>query len=306
MKMNAMKLAIPLFVALTYGPSQGLAQSSILGAELGSFAVLGATTVTNTNPETNLPLGPTTITGNVGAWANPEAANDVTGLLATQVSGTIFEGPASGTTFQAVAQGQLTTAYTTLAGLTPNVVGGNLTGQNLGGLTLTSGVYKFDSEALLSGSGVLTLDAQGSADAFWVFQIGSALTTASSSLVDIVNDGGDNAPVFWQIGSSAVLGTDSEFLGNIVALTSITLTTRATIDCGSALARNGAVTMDTNTISIGCNNLAFTPPGEGDEGGGVVTVTPIPEPETYAMLLAGLGVMGFVARRRQRKLAAAA
>ena len=103
----------------------------------------------------------------------------------------------------------------------------------------------FRSSAQLTGT--LTLDAQGNPNAVWVFQIGSTLTTASNSSVVVIN-GGSSCNVFWQVGSSATLGTDTAFAGNILALTSITLNTGASVS-GRALARNGAVTMDTNTIS---------------------------------------------------------
>jgi len=133
-----------------------------------------------------------------------------------------------------------------------------LTGQDLGGQTLLPGVYHFDTSAQLTG--VLTLNAQGSDNALWVFQIGSTLTTASSSVVQIIN-GGPGDGLFWQVGSSATLGTSTSFEGNIVALTSITLNTDAIIPCGRALAENGAVTMDTNYISTGCT--AFAGSGTG-------------------------------------------
>ena len=128
------------------------------------------------------------------------------------------------------------------AGLAPTQ---NLTGQNLGGLTLTPGVYSFSSSAQLTGT--LTLDAQGDPNALFVFQIGSTLTTASNSSVVFIN-GGQGNNTFWQVGSSATLGTGTAFTGNILALASITLTTGANIRCGRALARNGAVTQDHNNI----------------------------------------------------------
>lgn len=126
-----------------------------------------------------------------------------------------------------------------------------MTGIDLGGLTLPSGVYHFDSSAQLTGT--LTLDAQGNNNAFWVFQIGSALTTASSSSVLVINpgsNGGADDGVFWQVGSSATLGTGTTFRGNIVAFTTITLLDNTTMT-GRALARNGAVSLGTgNTITL--------------------------------------------------------
>ena len=111
-----------------------------------------------------------------------------------------------------------------------------MTGQNLGGLTLTPGVYHFDSSAQLTGT--LTLNAEGNNNAYWVFQIGSTLTTASGSSVTVTNfgsNGGSDDGVFWQVGSSATLGTATSFEGNILALASITLDTAATILNGRAL-----------------------------------------------------------------------
>jgi len=198
-----------------------------------SFAVMGSSTVTNT--------GPTTIVGDVGL--NPGTA--VVGFP----PGSVAPGkPGSGGTIDSndalaiSAHNDVITAFNNLAGLPAT---SNLTGQNLGGLTLTPGVYTFDSSAQLTGT--LTLDAGGNANARFDFQIGSTLTTASSSVVRVIN-GGVPDNVFWQVGSSATLGTTTEFEGNILAQTSITLNTRASIACGRALAINGAVTMDTNFI----------------------------------------------------------
>src|SRR6185436_11856059 len=143
------------------------------------------------------------------------------------------------------AQSDVTTAYNAIAGTACNV---DLTGQNLGGLTLTPGVYCFSSSAQLTGT--LTLNAQGNPNALFIFKIGSSLTTASSSSVLLINTGGGtNCNVFWQVGSSATLGTATNFVGNILALTSITLTTGANVS-GRVLARNGAVTMDTNSVVV--------------------------------------------------------
>ena len=191
-----------------------------------AFAVLGGSTVTNT--------GATNITGNLGV--NPGTA--ITGFPPGLVTGTTHAADA----IALQAQTDVTTAYNNLAG---QVVDVDLTGTDLGGLTLAPGVYRFSSSAGLTGA--LTLNAGGNASAVWVFQIGSTLTTASNSSV-IVTNGGQNCNVFWQVGSSATLGTTTNFIGNIIALTSISLTTGATVS-GRALARNGAVTLDTNTVS---------------------------------------------------------
>lgn len=196
-----------------------------------SFAVLGGSTVTNT--------GSTAVHGDLGV----SPGNAVTGFPpGTVVGGTIHAADA----LAGQAQADTTTAYNQLAGQPCTA---DMTGQDLGGKTLTAGVYCFSSSAQLTGA--LTLNAQGSADAVFVFKIGSALTTASGSSVVIIN-GGSPCNVYWQIGSSATIGTTTAFSGNILALTSITLNTGAGVS-GRALARNGAVTLDTNNIgSAGC------------------------------------------------------
>ena len=129
-------------------------------------------------------------------------------------------------------------AYTALAGEACNV---NLTGQDLGGMTLTPGVYCFNVSAQLTGD--LVLDALGNTNAVWVFKIGSTLTTASTSSVTTIN-GGKALNVFWKVGSSATLGTYTRFSGNILALESVTLTNGASL-IGRAFGLTGAVTMDT-------------------------------------------------------------
>ena len=196
-----------------------------------SFAVLGGSTVTNT--------GATVITGNVGVSPGSSVTGFPPGIVA---GGSIHAADA----VAAQAQTDLTTAFNAAAG-TP--CGVDLTGQNLGGLTLTPGVYCFTSSAALTGT--LTLNFQGNPSALFLFKIGSTLITASGSSVVLSNTGGTTCPtnLFWQVGSSATLGTGSTFAGNILALTSITATTGASLT-GRALARNGAVTLDTNTVNI--------------------------------------------------------
>jgi len=204
-------------------------RADLLGTA-ASFAVLAGSTVTNT--------GPTTIAGDLGV--SPGTA--VTGFPPGIVSGTVHEADAVAGT----AQNDLATAYNSLAGLPFNE---NLTGQDLGGMTLLPGVYFFSSSAQLTGT--LTLNAQGNDNALWVFEIGKTLTTASSSVVQVINGGPDDG-LFWQVGSSATLGTGTSFEGSILAAQSITLDTGAMIPCGRALAENAAVTMDTNVISTAC------------------------------------------------------
>ena len=205
------------------------AAASMLGTAQ-NFAVLGGSTVTNT--------GATVVTGDLGVW--PGTA--ITGFPPGIVNGTIHASDA----VAQQAQSDVTTAYNTLAGMAPTQ---DLSGTDLGGLTLQPGVYFFSSSAMLTGT--LTLDAMGDPDALFVFQVSSALTSASSSSVVMINSI-DACDVYWQVGSSATLGTDSAFQGSILALTSITLNTGASLIEGRALARNGAVTMDNNIITASC------------------------------------------------------
>ncbi|KAK3376363.1 hypothetical protein B0T24DRAFT_525785, partial [Lasiosphaeria ovina] len=195
-------------------------QAIDLGTAL-SFAVLAGSSVTNT--------GPSIITGDLGV--SPGTA--ITGFPPGSVIGELHSADA----VASQAQSDLVTAYNVAAGLPSTPLTGDL-----GGRTLVAGFYSFDSSAGLTGT--LTLDAQGNPDSVWVFQIGSTLTTASNSDVLLVN-GASACNVFWQVGSSATLGTGTSFVGSILALTSITVTTGATNN-GGLYARNGAVTLDNN------------------------------------------------------------
>jgi hypothetical protein len=197
-----------------------------LGAAEG-FAVLGASTVTST--------GPTMIAGDLGI--SPGTA--VTGLPPGTMTGTLHAGDA----LALRAQSHLTAVYNALAGAPRTAT---LTGQDLGGLTLTAGVYYFTASAPLNG--VLTLDAQGNPNAVFVFQIGSTLLVAINSSVRMIN-GAQDANVFWQVGSSATLAAGVAFRGNIIALSSITLGQGARVS-GRALARTAAVTMDSSSVFV--------------------------------------------------------
>jgi hypothetical protein len=145
----------------------------------------------------------------------------------------------------AQAQADVTTAYNALKSMPCDVT---LTGQDLGGMTLKAGVYCYASSAAQL-SGALMLDAQGDANAVFVFQIGSTLTTTTNSTVTMIN-GGQACNVFWQVGSSATVGKANKFAGNMLAFASITLMTGTDV-AGRALARTGAVTMDANTVAVG-------------------------------------------------------
>jgi len=202
-------------------------QTAVALGSAAGFAVLAGSTVTNT--------GATTVTGDLGL--SPGTA--VTGFPPGTVVGTIHAGDSTA----AGAIADLTTAYNDAAGRTlcPTTVAGNL-----GGLTLTPGLYKSTSSLEIS-SGDLTLDAQGDANAVFIFQMASTLTTATGLHV-ILAGGAKASNVFWQVGSSATLGTNSAVVGTIMADQSISLNTGATLD-GRALARIAAVTLDTNTVS---------------------------------------------------------
>ncbi|HEY2706098.1 MAG TPA: ice-binding family protein, partial [Candidatus Dormibacteraeota bacterium] len=205
-----------------------LAVSAATAPTLGtdtSFAVLGGSTVTNT--------GPTSITGDLGL--SPGSA--VTGFPPGALNGASHIDDA----VSVQAKSDLTTAYNTAAGQPCTAT---LTG-DLGGRTLTPGVYCYPSAAQLTGT--LTLDGGGDPNSLFLFKVGSTLTTASSSRVALVNGG--PCGVFWQIGSSATLGTDTVFVGTMLVNTSITLNTRAGILPGRALTQTGAVTLDSNHIT---------------------------------------------------------
>jgi len=232
-------LSVPAILTLACGNgrvSQAAAAKSRAPARLtappslgtaGSFSVLGGQTVTNT--------GPTTMSGDLGV--NPGSA--ITGFppgLQTPPGATH-----AGDDVALQAQSDVTTAYDQLAG---DPCAADMTGQDLGGKTLVAGTYCFSSEAQLTGT--LVLDAQFDANAVFIFQIVSKLTTASNASVRLIN-GASPCNIFWQVGSSATIGTGTSFNGNILALTSIALQTGASLD-GRALARNGEVTLDDNVI----------------------------------------------------------
>jgi Ice-binding-like len=294
----AFVLVLPLLAA-------GARADGILGSDLSTFAVLGSSAVVN--------VPPSVITGDVGVWS-AGGANSITGFTSptdSQVTGAVEPGTPSAM----AAQSQLTTAITNLGGLAS--VETPLTG-DLGGLNLSPGVYSFATSAQLTGT-LNLVNPTNIADASWVFLIGTSLTTATGSVVNVDDPGGSDEGVFWDVGTSASLGTDTSFEGNILADASITLITGATDSCGRLLASTGAVTLGMNTVSTGCTSKDTEGGSEGSgtngySGGLTVTTTPnggtvitgggipgstggtggtggtqAPEPGTLVLLLAGLG-----------------
>ncbi|WP_083266569.1 ice-binding family protein [Arthrobacter sp. U41] len=202
----------------------------------GTYSVLGGETVTNT--------GPTTLAGDLGV----NAGSAITGFPPGHAAGATHAGDAQA----GLAQSDLATAYDDAAGRAMTAgVAGDLVGQ-----TLAPGVYK--SSGPLAVSGALTLDGRGNPNSVFIFQVASDLTTASASNIVLTNSA-QACNIYWQVGTSATLGTNSTFNGNILALTSITATNGTTVH-GRALARNGQVTLDTNVFTMpGCATASPTP-----------------------------------------------
>jgi ice-binding like protein len=221
-------IALAIGFALVALPSAAQAQVNL--GTTGSFVVLGGAGVTNT--------GPSVLNGDLGV--SPGTSLPGFGLPAV-VNGATHnnDGVAS------QAQSDLATAYGVAAGQ-PVPPANNLTGTNLGNRRLTAGAYRYSSSAQLTGA--LTLDAEGDPNAQFVFEIGSTLTTASASSVVLVN-GASPCNVYWQVGSSATLGTTTAFQGNLMTLADISLNNGATV-IGRLLARSaGAITLINNYLS---------------------------------------------------------
>lgn len=248
---RALPVGALVLALLVLGGAPALAaEAPVRMGTAASYAVLGGTTVTNT--------GPSLLSGDLGV--SPGSA--VTGFPPGKViHGTTHAADAAA----AQAQRDLTTAFNDAAGRSPS----STVGADLGGRRLSPGVYKGPTLGL---TGTLTLDAHGNPSAVFVFQAGSTLITASSSKVALVN-GAAACNVFWEVGSSATLGTNSVFVGSVLALTSVSATTGASVT-GRLLARNGAVTLDTNTItstSCAAGSTAATPRPSATSSGGTGT-----------------------------------
>ncbi len=254
---------VVLAAAMSIAAPNVAADEVTLGSA-ANYAVLAGSTITSTGSTIinggNVGVSPgTAITGFPPAVITPPYTADAADTAALN------------------AQYDLLIASGVAAGLVPNQI---LTGQDLGGMTLTPGVYHFDSSAQLTGT--LTLNNEGNPDAVFVFQIGSTLTTASNSLVVSINDPSmPGNTIFWQVGTSATLGTGATFEGNILASTSITANSGGAID-GRLLAETGAVTLDDTTL--------WTPPAEVQGSGG----SPVPD-HGSTLLLLSLGLVAVFA-----------
>ncbi len=232
--------------------SNALGATATVGlGSAASFSVLGGSTVTNT--------GPSTMFGDLGLSPGSSVTGAPHVLGATHVDDAVAIG----------AKNDLTTAYNDAASRPSN----GSAGTDLAGQTFTPGVRNASSSLLLS-SGSVTLNAQGDPNAVFIFQIGSTLITGSNTSVSLIN-GAQACNVFWQVGSSATLGTGTRFVGTVMASASITANTAATIH-GRLLAQTGAVTLEDNTITT--SNCASSSSGGGGgssgEGGGTETTTP--------------------------------
>lgn len=231
--LGAVTILVPM--SMLFLSDAGAAASAVPLGTTSGFGVLAGAGITNT--------GPTTVNGDIGTYTT----TSISGTGSMTINGTNEGGDA----LTQQAKVDLVTAYNNAAGQGPTTP---IT-SDLGGRSLTPGVYNSASSVGLTGT--VTLNGGGDANAVFIFQAGSTLTTASGSQVVLTN-GTQACNVFWQVGSSATLGTGSSFLGTVFAAQSITVTTGVTIE-GRVLARNGAVTLDTDTISApSCSSTTST------------------------------------------------
>jgi len=283
MRRTVLSLCLAGLVILIW-PASALAATDPGLATAGNFAVLSGAGMTNT--------GPSWITGAIGA-----SSAGITGFP----PGTAGPQHVGDSTYT-VAETDLVTAYNNATQPTTT----DYTGVNLGGLTLGPGVYNQTTAPTLTGT--LVLDGGGSTTGVWIFRAGSTLVTASGARVTLIN-GAQPCGVFWQVASSATLGTSTTFVGTIMAVASIQMQTGATLN-GRALARTAAVTLDTNRIiqPSGCGYAVpgYVPPPVGNVLPATLGV-PWELRGGFPWLLvigvgAGLGVtaLGLSARRRRR------
>jgi hypothetical protein len=237
-KVRAFLVGAALVLCLT-AANRAAAQAGPAAVYLGSagtYAVLAASTVTST--------GPTVVNGDLGVW--PGTAY-VAGTPAATVNGSVH----AGDVIAQHAQASLNVAYNDAAGRSTAPIG---VAGDLGGKTLAPGLYKSTSSLAITGT--LTLHGNG----VYIFQVASALTVGTGGTI-VLSGGATAANVFWQVGSSATLGTAADFKGTIMALASVTMATGAKLE-GRALALHGAVTLDSNNVTIPLHNavLVVLPP----------------------------------------------
>lgn len=265
--------SIVALAALLLAPAALTAQSILLTA--ADFTLLGGSAVTSTTA-----TGTVISNGDVGLA--PGATSGIVGFPpAVIINGALI--PTGGVTTQ--ARLDLIAASVFLAGLAADT---DLTGADLGGLTLAGGVYHFESAAGLTGA--LILDAQGQNNVSWIFQIGTTLTASANSSVTVTNlgtNGGADNALFWNAGTEITFGANSDIAGNYLSGTSITLGVSA--DGGARLLALAAISLDQDQID------AFGSPGGGDWTGGLAS---IPEP-TATLWLAPLAALGFAVSRRR-------
>jgi LPXTG-motif cell wall-anchored protein len=296
----ALALSVASVLALAFASPASAAQDPVQLGTATSFAVLAGTGIVNT--------GPTTVSGTNGGDMGSSPTTTFDGEASVTTTGTKYI-EVAGSAVVDGAKTDLVLAYNDAASRGPTTT----IAANLGGQTLVPGVYNSGSSIGLTG--VLTLDAGGDEEAVFIFQAGSTLTTASASSIALLN-GAQACNVFWQVGSSATFGTGSSFVGTVMAMESITATTGATFN-GQLLARDGAVTLDTNTIVN--DACTFTPapeapaptpapapvppPEDATEEGGVIPETGTTDWLVPLAIGVGIATVGILALLRNRRRA---
>jgi hypothetical protein len=291
-KLGVMKLAVPLFFVIAYGPAQGLAQP-ILGSSLDTFAVLGQQGVTD--------VPTSTIGGNLGSAPNASVGGGYVFTAGSLQANTVLAQN---------AQLNLTSAILAVNSSGPGTVitGGNLDAFEAShGGSIAPGTYTVPA-ATANLTGTLFLNGGGSNTAVWNFLFPSSLITSTISKVIVQNVGnGAGVGLYWDVGTQATLNGPT-FEGNVLAGTAITVGSGVTIDCGRLASSTASVTLIMDTISTGCASTGFTSSGGFDQGGGGTTGggggggTAVPEPGTLGLMaLSGLMMLG--ARLRRKTLA---